>query len=265
MLELQGNMMFKIFLAVQVMIESLPISSSGHQLLLWYALHRLCLHAGDSVLSQNIDYLMHAPTVVVLSVYLAPMAYSFLKNSESKKQLLYFGALIGSATICTLFFFLAKKYGYMPTIPLSLGFAITSLLLCIAPRTSSGSDVITLQDACILGCVQGCALLPGISRLASTYVVARLKGISHQAAFFFVCAMQLPLFTGAAVVGIFNLWKSGQLSSYVTVDNIIVTNVSMVLAYFLLWFTETLMQRGYLRIFAGYMIIPTIIAFLLGL
>ncbi len=131
--------------------------------------------------------------------------------------------------------------------------------------TSSGSDVITLQDACILGCVQGCALLPGISRLASTYVVARLKGISHQAAFFFVCAMQLPLFTGAAVVGVFNLWKSDQLGSYVTVDNIIVTSVSMVLAYFLLWFTETLMQRGYLRILAGYMLIPTIIAFLLGL
>lgn len=233
------------------MLESLPISSSTHVALLSLAA------------PPNIEFLAHGPTVLVLVAYFWRQWTPYLRLSRATVMTLAPLLLYGfCAELITLGGFTLRDT-ILSLLPVSVGVAISGLLLLslrVVPQGTRSS--LTLRDAIIIGCAQACALAPGISRLASTYVVGRYTGLSHDASFRFSCLLQVPLFGAAALKGLYGVWRDGQLgdSATVTMGGLIIG--AMALAYLLLWATEYLMKTNRVWLLGGYLLVVAMVLFL---
>ncbi len=262
-------LIFIVFVVVQILLESLPISSSGHVLL--FAKIFSYYQQIPITISEPVEHLMNGPTIIVLLLYFYKDIFFVFSHWRSYWRTLYyyFFLLVLANSITTVIYFLFHVpilYYYKTVFPLWLGFPITALCLLslkFLPRQKSHN--LSFFSAALIGCVQGLALLPGISRLASTYTAARWLSISHYEAFRFTCALQAALFAGGFVKGlipfIYNYFYFGELPeiSFVLFGTILCACSG---AYFLLWFVETLMRKNKLWYLGFYMFIPLAISFL---
>ncbi len=252
----RGFPMFCLYVLVQILLESLPISSSTHTALL-----------GLSA-PQSIDFFAHGPTALMLLIYFRDEIYTFFsQKSLGWRPWILYGAKIFVAELVTCFFFLLFRYSGF-TLSLWFGLLTTMFLLFslkLAPHIVSRRVSRTVSWSALLAVavVQGLSLLPGISRLASTLVIARWAGLEARTAFKLSCALQAPLFGAAALLG---LWQISGLPEYQAVLSFSClggTVLAMIAAYLLLAFVERLYCREKLWIFGFYMIVPFVLSLFL--
>ena len=127
---------------------------------------------------------------------------------------------------------------------------VTGLLLAMTllRKNADRAVELTVATALILGVVQGCAILPGISRSGSTIAVALVMGIAGKDAARFSFLMALPAIAGATLLSLMKLEES-QLSLIVVVIGLLSAGVSGWIA--LKWFIP-LVEKGKLHVFAPY-------------
>ena len=217
-----------LFLIItQIIIESLPISSSGHVALVGLLTNKFW-GIQNAILPDFLDGLLHGTALLAILIVffkdwffplkklLQTCTQFFLKSkplSFSQKKLLailgkIFGLLIVADLITSIFYFVIKisMHDFFRNLGpnfLLCGFIITMLLLLSLRLIGNNSTSTRLQagfyesfdlkKAVILGAVQGCALLPGISRFASTYVAGCWLKISPRRAFQISFLIHLPL------------------------------------------------------------------------
>lgn len=215
--------------ALQLIIESLPISSSGHVQLLQFFLDR-CGYYTSEGLSESLDHALHGPTLLILAVYFrAPwwslmcatlkscMSYIrarfvFTNLSFSQRTLLLIvvrivGMVVAADCITALGYFLFRDALHAlvgsNVVLLASGFAVTMILLLSSKlcKKNAQSRLISYPIAILLGTVQGSvALFPGISRFACTVMCARWCGVSARRSLQFSFLMFAPLIIAAFTV-----------------------------------------------------------------
>ncbi len=189
-----------IYIMVQVVIESLPLSSSGHvQLVNDYWKLTQSGYPDDKLVASLLpifDALLHLPTMIMIAFFYRKRVIAWLRHPRR-----FFFPLMRMAWLTvitdsiTVLFFYAKQLGWFPVIPLYYGLCVTMLLIfsLTLVRTGNRTAIYDRTLAVILGCVQGVALLPGISRFASTYVVAVWYGCRPEKAFALSWMIHYPL------------------------------------------------------------------------
>ncbi len=207
--------------ALQGLTEFLPVSSSGH---LAIAQHFLPGFSQPGVL---FDVLLHLGTMVAVAIYFrrelaALLASPFRRGEEARLQrrllLLLIAASVPTAVIGLLFKdFFEGLFENLTVVSLML--LVTGTLLFIAERFRRGSRreaQLTLSDALLVGTVQGCAIVPGISRSGSTIAALLLKGVDGETAARFSFLLALPAVFGAALLSARDLGEvaTGQLPLY---------------------------------------------------
>ena len=254
-------MYYCLLLMTHLVFESLPVSSSGHLYLLERLTYRLT--GGCFALSQALNFLLHGPTSIILAVFFrkrwVPLVFNPVRCRYLILKLMMLGLCAEAPTL--VFYFLFSRYEHLSSLfPLWVGFGITagllySLRLCrVRQKTTIGP-----VDAFAIGCVQGIALLPGISRMGSTYVVGRWLGLSPRLSFCFSCTIEWPLITSAFMRGV---WDSVhgmplQVTGIVEILSISICLVfASMLSYRVLQWTESLMIRDRLWRLSFYMSIP---------
>ena len=132
----------------------------------------------------------------------------------------------------------------------ALFLCLTGVLLALTLVKRKTTDLVrlTLGSAVILGIVQGCAILPGISRSGSTIAIALVLGIAGKEAARFSFLMALPAIGGATLLSVLKL-SEANLSLFSTSVGFAAAGISGWLA--LRWFIP-LVERGKLHIFAPY-------------
>jgi undecaprenyl-diphosphatase len=271
---------FLLLLITQIITESLPISSSGHVKLLETIGLKLDPQANYNLIPKSLEYFFHGPTILILLIFffkeILNLLFNFNKNFEF---IFYWTSLIFIADLITVIFYFVFEYFQVKNILLNnnfsgdlnyfWGFLITSLLL-ISLKFISNNNLTKLnyKHAIILGIVQGISLLPGISRLASTIVIACWLGATYQTAFYFSCAIQFPLICAGFFKGCYfvyqnqalfvNFLRPTWLFSLAAVISSLVSLIALYLTYLIF-----LSGCGYYWSF--YMIIPTILAFIFGI
>lgn len=248
-------MMFYFFVPLQILLESLPISSSSHLALLGYQP------------TTALDFFAHGPTVLVLLIYFRNDIYTLLAqwSYQWHRVMPYFIKLL-CAEVPAIFmkFFIFKTSKIV--IPLWGGLAITGLMLLslrLCRPVRRGSDL-SWKAVLAIGIMQGFALLPGISRLASTLVVARWCGVDQRTAFRFTCALQIPLFAGASMIGLWLLIAGDPANAYVwSFSSIMLICLAMIGAYFLLKMIERLYCTDRLWPVGFYMAVPLLFSLFL--
>jgi undecaprenyl-diphosphatase len=195
---------------VQGLSEFLPISSSGHLLLVpWLA----GWEELDPSVKKSFDVALHLGTLVAVvgyfwrdvSTYVVEgtklvFARKVPPTTEGKLAWLFVLATLPAAAVGALFEDqIDSRLGTPTIIGVSLiGFGI---LLAVADRTLGRRKVddFRAKDALLVGAAQALALNPGTSRSGITMTAGRFLGFSRDAAVRISFVMSIPVIFGAVV------------------------------------------------------------------
>jgi undecaprenyl-diphosphatase len=196
---------------VQGLSEFLPISSSGH-LILVPALFKW----PDQGLSFDVG--LHVGTLVALLAYFARdwvrMLSAGLRDLGSnglrlrlhrrESQFLWLLALgsVPAAAVGLFFNSWLEEHVRQPwLIAITLAAVGTAMLLAERfGRRSRGLDSIGKRDAVVIGLAQACALVPGVSRSGATMTAGLWLDLDRDSAARFAFLLGTPAFMGAALL-----------------------------------------------------------------
>lgn len=177
---------------LQGLTEFLPVSSSGHLILLQSLLKIKDLHA-----LIFFDLIIHLGTLLaIFLIFHKKIAALF----QDKQQII--ALVIGILPLFPLLLVI-KPIKSMFDAPEYLGFFFlsTALLLWLGIRFGKTKPIDKpWRDAFIIGCFQSLAILPGISRSGSTVSGARLLGWNYEKALTFSFLLAIPTILGGVVI-----------------------------------------------------------------
>jgi undecaprenyl-diphosphatase len=182
---------------VQGFTEWLPISSSGHLVILESLL-------GISV-SADFNIVIMMGTIAALILYFRKKILSLLRGIVSlERPSLYYAALIVLSGIPTgLIGFAGKQFFkglFSQPFIVSLLIIVTGIFLFIASRAKNQSKEVDARTSLLIGIAQGIAVAPGISRSGATIGTALLLGIKPKDAAEFSFLIGIPAMTIASVL-----------------------------------------------------------------
>ena len=204
---------------VQGTTEFLPVSSSGHLAAAQLLLGHLPAAANLSDQPLTLEILLHVATLFAVAVYFRRSLLGAFQGAgrlivavftgryqgvlrEDSDARLALAVVLG--TLPTGFFglFLKDTAGVVSSSPIPLGFTFLgcSVLLFASRYWVGGTKQLSWRIALVIGCVQGIAVLPGLSRSGATIAVGLALGLSRDEAARFSFLLSLPAILGAAVL-----------------------------------------------------------------
>lgn len=249
---------------LQIILESLPVSSSGHIILLENiipAVNNLKVFLGLPCY-KALDHLLHLPTVFVFSIFII----FYLKESLNKFKINYmrfisFIALADLATVCI--YFVKRNFTYV--LPIWIGFIATLAMNFFAYKAKDKLGFkLSFNKAILLGIAQGVAFVPGISRLAITFFVARFIGFSKEDSLFVSLLMAIPLFVAGSAKGFIFIMSNPNCYNYIFRIKFFISIIfASLLAFLLLVCLKWLINNNKYWVLSVYMLVPILISIFL--
>lgn len=197
---------------VQGLSEFLPISSSGHLILVpWLFGWRELAGPANVELKRTFDVALHAGTFLGAGLYfrqdlvrLTRAAWRSIRRrrvegaDERLAWLLALSALPAAAAGALIESALSDDIGQIPLIGVLL--IVFGIVLLVADRRPGSREVeeFRLRDAVVMGIGQAAALAPGVSRSGVTISAGRWLGFDRDSAARISFLMSLPIIGGAA-------------------------------------------------------------------
>ena len=239
--------------------EFLPISSSGHLLL---GRMVLGLTIDESPAYKMLDILLHVGTLIPVIIVFWKDWWDILKNPfKSRTLLLLFIASMPTLVFKVIFddFIDSCDTGWF----LGVSFLMTALFLLVAEYVSSKNanktGKVGFFHAIVMGCMQGIALLPGVSRSGSTLAGGLLSGLDRKSGAKFAFMMSAPAIAGALLLEGKDAIENGWISDLAVVPTIVGVIVAGVTGYIAIRFMLKLMTKISLNWFALYVAILGVI------
>lgn len=191
--------------ATQGLSEFIPISSSGHLILVPWAFGWEDVLA-DEEFNKTFDVALHIGTFAGAALYLrrdiARLVRGFFRGGPDRRMAWYVGlsAIPASLVGAALNGFIDHNLGEPWQIATLL--AVFGLVLWVVDARAPqriGFDGIGRREATAMAVGQALALAPGVSRSGITMTVGRALGVNRDAAARFSFLISLPVTLGAAV------------------------------------------------------------------
>ncbi len=212
-----------ILAIVQGATEFLPVSSSGHLVLIpaflgWKPApldYIIVLHFGTLV--AVVAYYREDLWAILASVF-SPHRGEDNSASLGNTSGRHLGLLIVVATVpaavagLLLSDFVDQLFTKAGSLPVAVALLVTGGLLYMADRTRGGAEPghIAWYDALLIGVAQAVAIVPGISRSGSTIAAGLWRGLSQQWAPRFAFLMSIPPIAGAFGMAVADLSDMGE-------------------------------------------------------
>jgi len=193
------NIIYLFFAGViQGLTEFLPISSSGHLLILKNFFNM------DNMIGLDFEIILHLGTVFSIIIYYRKDIIDLIKNFISNGSKLFYLIIIGCIPISIVGLlgkgFIESMFNNNISL-LPYTFMLTGIFLFIA-KDFNGEKKLTLKIVLIVGILQCLALFPGVSRSGITIASLLFLGINHKDAVRFSFLMAIPLILGAVFLTI---------------------------------------------------------------
>jgi len=246
---------FFILIGTQIILESLPISSSGHVILVENFLKFFTSNKNILTSLNEIEtHLLHGPTIFIVALFFLNRWTILFYNKRCWSIAVKLTSFIFIADFITfLFYVLFKKCIPISAFPIGVGFMISAIALfslkfCLTEKYKS----INWKIAIVLGVTQGLSLLPGISRLGLTFTVARWMKIPSTKAFEFSFAMQWPLIVAGFLHGLKVLPQTSLINriSILHFNGFCLLTISSIMAFTALYFVQLLVISKKMWIFS---------------
>lgn len=257
---------------IQGITEPIPISSSGHLVLMEHFF-------GLKITGLSFEVLVNfASLLAVLYIYRADLI-SLVKNgigylvasekTETMKKEFYFilYLLLGTIPAGVIgVLFQDQIAAYFKGVRV-IGFTllVTGLALWLIRnlKGSKGDGELTFKDSFIIGLSQAVALIPGISRSGATIVAAMGLGTKRETALKFSFFLYIPVSLGGMILSFSDLVHDPKMDQ-LFLPYTLAFLASLVASYFSLkWFID-IMKKGKLGYFSIYCFIVGLAVIILG-
>lgn len=261
---------------VQGITEWLPISSTGHMILV-DAFMPLKIYEDITMNTEFVDMFMVViqlgSILAVLLLYFHKLNPFSPKKSEIQKKntwILWFKVLVAAvpaAIVGLLFDDVIDAILYNPT-TVAIALIVYGILFIVIEKTKKPAKITTLESldyftALKIGAFQMLALIPGTSRSGSTILGATILGCSRKVASEFSFFLAIPMMFGASLLKLIKLQMS------LDVTGIFILLLGMVVAFVVsIIAIKSLMKYirkhdftifGYYRIILGIIVIACVL------
>ena len=231
---------------VQGITEFLPVSSSGHLVLLQKIF-------GITEPALLFNTAVHAGSLIAVLVVLREDIAKILRHIIQPMTFYIIIATIPLVIIALLFKDIIEE-AFATAAFLGFAFLLTSALLLISgrlPRTTKNAP--NLIDALCIGIMQAAAIIPGLSRSGATISAGLCRRLNRDFAARFSFLLSIPAILGAVVLQIKNLAEGTAAESGIGLLPILAGSFSScVAAFFSVRLTIAIVRKHSLRGFAVY-------------
>ena len=264
---------------IQGLTEFLPVSSSGHLVLMQQflglkeaeLLFDVCVHLGTLaavgiVFNREIKDIVTALLRLFATAGKKDRALSAIESDpELKMVLLIVIGTIPTAILGLAFSGIADRL-FSSVLIVGLMLMVTGTLLwltrwTIKPDRLSGVDCLNLKSAFLIGIVQGLAIIPGISRSGSTISIGLLLHIERETAARYSFLLSIPAIVGAGLFGLRNGLSETDLSIKVL---LVGTVTAAIVGYIALRALLQVVKKRSLHMFAPYCWLIGLVALVFG-
>lgn len=234
---------------VQGITEFLPISSSGHLVILQ---NLFGINEGQLTL----DIFLHIGTVIpILIIYWQEVKDILLFKKETRR--LSWLIIIGIIPTGFIGFFLKDFFvGFFSSV-LNVGFMllITGLFLYLVEKfavSKKGLAEMKEHNAIIIGIAQGLAIIPGISRSGTTITASIFQGLDRESAAKYSFLVSIPVIMGAGLLELKEVFDNGFTGTSNWALIITGAAVAAVTGYLAIKYLLHILKQGSLMVFAYY-------------
>lgn len=260
---------------VQGLTEFLPISSSGHLILVPWLQEYTFLQENESF-NKTFDVALHAGTLVAVIGYfrrdLTAMAFGVLRSLRTRRiegsdQRLGWAVVVGTIPAVIVGGlgedWIDENLGEPWMIAILL--IVFGLVLALADRLPERRQIesISIREGFYLGIAQAMALAPGVSRSGVTISMGRAIGLDRDSAARFAFLLLVPAVAGATVLKAVGAIEEG-LPDGVVWPLIVGTIASAISSYAAIaWMLAYVRRHSYdifvvYRVFAGLLVLALI-------
>lgn len=240
-----------VLAVVQGLTEFLPISSSGHLVVL-----AACMADGDPSRLDlaDLSVVLHVGTLFSILVFYCDRIWRLLGQDRRALRPLFLGTL-PAVVIGLTIEFTCEQLIESPLLA-GLMLPVTGLILLWAARRLDGTrEYVDLTDrqALLIGLSQAVAILPGISRSGATISAGVRLGLSPRSAATFSFLLAIPAIAGAGLLKTVSLLREAEPTTawpHLLGGGII----SFVVGLIALRWLISCLERGQLRLFAWWCI-----------
>lgn len=241
---------------VQGITEFLPISSSGHLILI--------PHFTDFPdQGPLIDVAVHVGSLLAIIIYFLKDVLGLAKGGfatvgigrDPQQRKLFLAIAVGTIPAVALGAFLALG-GYLESFRftdlVAINLIVYGLLLGAADRwgrQTKGYEDMSMRDAIIVGMAQALALIPGTSRSGVTMTAARFLGYKRVEAARFSFLLSIPAVAGAGLLAAFDLAGA---TSEMQWDALAAGAMTFVAAFATMAFLMNFLRKASMMVFVVY-------------
>ncbi|MFH5882478.1 undecaprenyl-diphosphate phosphatase [Liberiplasma polymorphum] len=241
--------------SVQGITEPLPISSSGHLVIIQTFLDM-------PTVDYFLEIVLHFASLIaililfrvkILALIKGNIAYVFKRDETYKHDFHYFLLILIGVIPAGLAGLLFKSFfeGFLTLLAVGISLLFTGSFLLMVQKQSieNTKETLSWHDALTIGLFQVFALLPGISRSGSTFIGGLFKRVKFEKVVEFSFMMYIPISIGTMVLELFEVET---FSRYNGLDISLAFITSGLFTYFAFkWFINAVKQ-GNLKYFGYY-------------
>jgi undecaprenyl-diphosphatase len=239
---------------VQGVGEFLPISSSGHLVIVGELLDGIMGKKTDMEEKLLLNVVLHAGTLLSILVVYREKIFKLIKQPRVCVMI-----VVASIPAGFMGFMYKDLFEQVFANPLIAGCALfVTAGLLIVGQTFEKSELdyeeLPMERSFIIGLFQAGALIPGISRSGSTISGGLLMGLKRDSAAAFSFLMAIPVIGGAALIQAKDVFE-GETAVANPLALVVGGVVSFVVGLFVLNWLVNLIAKGKLHYFAYYCIV----------
>lgn len=235
---------------VQGVCEFLPISSSGHLVLL-----SKVFGIEDSLF---VSILLHVATLLAVAVVMRKEIWYLLRHPFSKESISLMIATISTCVVAIVLMpFITSSF---EGVLLPVFFLLSSIILFFIRRKKTGNGDITYKRAMIIGLAQGLAIFPGLSRSGTTISAGLASGAGKEESSKFSFLISLPIIIGSLVMEVVKIILRGEVVSVNPIGMILSFIIAFLIGILAIKFMLKMTNNIAFKWFSIYLIIIAIIS-----
>ncbi len=251
--------------AIQGITEFLPISSSGHLVLIREVL------GFKTVGSLSFDAVLQLATTLAVIVYFWKDLITIVRVRDVKNKILIWAIVVGTIPAVILGFIFEQKIDSVFRNAHTVAWALIagSVLFFIAEKYSATSKNIETgllgrqRELSVLrgfwvGCFQVLALIPGMSRSGSTISGGLLTGMKREEVVRFSFLLSVPILLGSGLKKLFDLGSTGSIDASLIVGSLAAFVVGLASIHFLIKY----LRKHTLNVFIVYRVLLAVVVLL---
>ncbi len=264
---------------MQGITEPIPVSSSGHVLILQTILSKI--NSGIDIDFGTLATITNFGSLIAIIIIfwsdivnLIKSFFSFIFNKESRKDkevgldFKYCLKIIIATIPAGVAGLIATKLGLLDTLEENVKFVgimllLTAVFLFLIKdfKGKKNRDDISFKDSIIIGLCQMISIIPGLSRSGATIVGGMFRNLKRDVAFNFSFILYIPISIATSILGIKDLLELS-ISSSTYILYIIAAVLAGIFTYiFTKWFAK-IVKEGKLIYFSIYCLVLGLVVIL---